>query len=79
MFGLSDCTKETTVISSIISFFHIYYPHKPTSTHLPNEMCKCVSPIEDFPVCVHPGVCNPDLVPLNQLLVWEFVRQVVVV
>lgn len=40
-------------------------------------MSKRVSPIEDLPVSVHPGVSNPDLVPLKQVLVREAVRQVV--
>lgn len=46
-------------------------------THLPYEVGECVPPVEDLPVCVHPGVCCPDLVPLEQVLVWELVRQVV--
>ena len=50
-----------------------------SNTHLSDEMSKCVSPVEDLPVCVHPGVCDPDLVPLDQLVVWKAVRQVVVV
>lgn len=38
-----------------------------------------VSPVEDLPVRVHPGVSNPDLVPLKQLLVWELVGRMVVI
>lgn len=42
-------------------------------------MSERVSPVEDLPVRVHPGVSNPDLVPLKQLLVWELVGRVVVI
>jgi len=70
----------------VLRFLFLYLVHSPTdllvptrkNTHLPDEMSKCVSPVEDVPVCVHPGVCCPDLVPLK-LLLWEAVRQVVMV
>lgn len=40
-------------------------------------MSQRVPPVEDLPVSVHPGVSDADLVPLEQVLVWEGVRQVV--
>lgn len=40
-------------------------------------MSKCVPPIVDFLVCVHPGVSNPDFVLLKQVLIWEAIWQVV--
>lgn len=46
-------------------------------THLPNEVSQRVPAVEDLPVSLHPGVSYPDLVPLQQFLVREAVRQVV--
>lgn len=50
-----------------------------SSTHLPDEVSERVSPVEDLLIDVHPDLCNPDLVALKQLLVWEAIRQVVTV
>lgn len=59
---------------------HPIRPHPPpTSTYLPDEVSQRVSPVEDLPVAVHPDLCDPDLVVLKQLLVWEGVRETVVV
>lgn len=59
--------------------FVCIFQHVHPCTHLPDEVSQRVSPVVDLPVGVHPGVCDADLVLLEQLLVGELVGQVVAV
>lgn len=76
MFGLSDYSKN----DDTVTLKHDMFKQQPlTSTYLPDEVSERVSPVEDLPVGVHPDLCNTDFVALKQILVWEGIRQAVVV